>query len=194
MVTVTGDMICCEQPHDNSGYGTMRFSYKINGNETVNEIYKPQPADIRKFANVKHPQVIDSWLLPGHFARLKDGPEQGHNIPFLVVIAVDLAAVAISVGFWKTPVQHWKLARRGAIATGMITSKSKVTDSKGMPSHSLSYKYARNGGTHHGTMEVSGRDYANASTDDTVTVLYDPKHPADSIIYHLSFYLAKGGT
>ncbi|MBY0552032.1 MAG: DUF3592 domain-containing protein [Candidatus Obscuribacterales bacterium] len=190
MSAVDATIIKCDRS-GGYGYGTMIYSYTINGHDIETSVPKPGEAVIEKFENLKHIRVRDSWLLPGLAASIEGGPKQGLAFPIAVPILVILSAIFVSGLIWKEPVQHRRLARRGTPVSGRFKRKDMEKNQKGTKYHSVTFTYEWQGSYYSNSMKVSEQDYANIAPGNAVTVLLDPLSPEDSVVYPLSFFTAK---
>jgi len=89
----------------------------------------------------------------------------------------------------RQPILAKRLVRNGEAVVGKILDKKSY---RGRSTRfAVSYEYApRTGQPLRRTMTVSGADYESAAIGKEIVVLYDPNHPANSVVYQYADYLA----
>jgi hypothetical protein len=175
------------------------LEFKIGDQTHRAEVYVSQGDYARfKVGDVVTISAFSFW--PGMSASIIE-PDIGTPMNVYAVSAVALIlnlVVVLVIGiFVGRAVFRRKLARLGTPTTGRVVGKEIKRIGKGRgASYRLTYKYrvasASGELDRDGMMEVTLKEYNSISSQQDVTVLYDPDRPENSMIYCFSEYQILG--
>jgi hypothetical protein len=120
-------------------------------------------------------------------------------LPFFALFWNGILSVFLWMA-WVAPWRLWLLMRYGLATAGVVVGKETRRGNKGAISHVVRYRYratledegsiAATPETFEREMNVAPADYAAATVDQPVTVLYHARNPRRSLIYEFAEYEA----
>jgi hypothetical protein len=171
----------------------MQFQFHLDGQVHDSEVF----VDLRTYNELKVDDPITVRALtfrPALSASIVE-PEIGIAGGYFAAAGVTLITGAVFVlltwFFVSRAVHRRKLAKLGTATLGKITGKHVL----GRKTHRyrLTYTYTVSAGGHReASMDVSREQFNSISSNQTITVLYEPAHPEQSVIYCFGEYRVVG--